>query len=114
MSRRKNGTNRAGAATGGNRYQGGYNRPKKCTAGAATPSGADVKKSRNNYNIQIPVEQEKMLKVMELIQLAIGINGMEKREQKLTGSLPTVFILSLIHILKKNSWLLVDKTYLSG
>lgn len=37
MSRRRNGTNRAGAVIGGNRYQGGYNRPKRITPGAATP-----------------------------------------------------------------------------
>lgn len=98
MSRRKNGTNHAGAATGGNRYQGGYNKPKKCTAGEATPSGAREKTNRNNYNIQIPVEQEKMLKVMELIQLAIGINGMGKRDRELTGNLPTVFIYYSGHV----------------
>lgn len=92
MSRRRNGTNRAGTATGGNRYQGGYNKPKKCTAGAATPNGAEEKSIRNNYNIQIPVEQEKMQKVMELIQLAIGINGMSDRIQESTGNLPTIFI----------------------
>lgn len=98
MSRRRNGTNRAGAATGGNRYQGGYNRPKKCTVGAATPNGAEEKSIRNNYNIQIPVEQEKMQKVMELIQIAIGINGMDNRDQELTGNLPTVFVYYSGHV----------------
>lgn len=98
MSRRRNRTNRAGAATGGNRYQGGYNKPKKCTAGAATPNGAKEKFIRNNYNIQIPVEQEKMQKVMELIQIAIGINGMDSRDQELTGNLPTVFLYYSGHV----------------
>lgn len=64
---------------------------KKSATGAATPSGAKENNSQSNYNIQIPVEQEKMDKIMELIRLAIEINGMDCRKQDTTGKLPTSF-----------------------
>lgn len=44
-----------------------------------------------DYNMFAPEEQEKAVKIMELLWMALQINGMEERKRKLTGDLPTVF-----------------------
>lgn len=62
---------------------------KKRPQGAATPKGTETKKSHNQFNIQIPEEQEKTEKIMELIRLALRINGLSERRKKKTGNLPT-------------------------
>lgn len=67
-------------------------RYKKCPFGAATPSGADEKNLHNQFSIQIPEEQEKMQKIMELFWLAVSINGLKDRKKEKTGDLPTVFV----------------------
>lgn len=63
---------------------------KKRPQGAATPEGAKAKRLHNQFNIQIPEEQEKMEKIMELFRLALGINGLNERKKTKTGNLPTV------------------------
>lgn len=91
MSRRRNGTNRAGAAIGMNPHGWGNGGRRKRAAGAGTPSGNQENKFQDNCNIQVSEEQAKMQKILNLVRLALEINGFSKRLHGVTGDLPTIF-----------------------
>ncbi len=44
-----------------------------------------------DYNMFAPEEQEKAVKIMELLWMGLQINGMQARQKEFTGGLPTVF-----------------------
>lgn len=59
-----------------------------------------------------PIDEEKLTKIMEVVEAAVRLNGLRERKQKATGKLPTVMIYMFGHTgnveieVHKNGWII--------